>query len=229
MLRRLVALVPVLVVALLSPAAPSHAADSTEAPASTCIYLVRGVKKAGGIHTGEFAVLRKAGSQVTGTFGAFYSEYVNFRGSVRGSTLRGTKTADRDGDSVVESWPANYAWVASENRIKGWKRVSRASMRTFSGGAVPLATGTCGRASVSVVGSDGFLFVNVDPNRGTGSWTFTLQVQSSSGTWEKVGMYATRGSRETRVLAVDPGTYRVVVAGRYGWSGVSSPAVDVEP
>lgn len=212
---------------LIAVASPTPAAEPADVPVMKCIYLVKGVKKVGSIYVGDFAVLRRTGSAVRGDIGAFQSEYAKFRGSISGSNLSGRVYEDTNGDGDLESRPRTYTWVPSESRLKGWRRVSRATMRKYSGGGVPVARGTCGAATVSVGSQDGFLLVDVDPNKGSGYWTFRLQ-RRMSGAWRTVGTYRTRGASETRVLALDPGRYRVIVAAKHGWSRATSAAVAVD-
>jgi hypothetical protein len=70
------------------------------------------------------------------------------------------------------------------------------------------------------------LVVNVDPDRGSGYWTFTVAKRTSSGTWATLrGSYRTEGARETRTLNLPKGSYRVVVAGKDGYRGATSSAV----
>jgi hypothetical protein len=82
-------------------------------------------------------------------------------------------------------------------------------------------------ASVTVVNRRGKLFINVNPNRGTGYWRFQVQYLkkdgSTWGTYKRV--YRTRGSKETRTLNFRKGTYRVVVKAKYGYGASTSAPV----
>ncbi len=70
------------------------------------------------------------------------------------------------------------------------------------------------------------LLVNVDPNRGTGYWTFRLLKRRWDGSWATLStQYRTEGSGETRSLNLSAGTYRVAVAGKYGYLGATSSSV----
>lgn len=69
------------------------------------------------------------------------------------------------------------------------------------------------------------LAVDVDPSRGSGSWTFSVQRRSSTGTWGTVSSYRTWGVAEARTLVLGPGTFRVVVPAAHGYRGARSAEV----
>jgi hypothetical protein len=70
------------------------------------------------------------------------------------------------------------------------------------------------------------LTVNVNPNKGSGYWSFKVQKRTTSGTWTTLSTtYRTLGSAETRTLDLKKGTYRVVVSAKYGYRGAVSNAV----
>jgi hypothetical protein len=70
------------------------------------------------------------------------------------------------------------------------------------------------------------LRVDVDPNKGSGYWTFKVQKRSATGAWKNLSTtYRTEGSAETKTLNLGRGTYRVVVAGKYGYLGNTSARV----
>jgi hypothetical protein len=73
------------------------------------------------------------------------------------------------------------------------------------------------------------LFVNVNPNKGTGYWNIKVYrkvVQGDKVTWEKVGKtLRTRTSKETRTINLGKGTYRVKVMEKYGMQGDVSKQV----
>ena len=70
------------------------------------------------------------------------------------------------------------------------------------------------------------LKVNVNPNKGSGYWTFRVQKRTANGTWSTLSTtYRTKGKYETRTINLRKGTYRVVVAGKYGYHGASSKSV----
>ncbi len=82
-------------------------------------------------------------------------------------------------------------------------------------------------ASVKVKATSGRskLFVDVNPNKGSGHWRFQVQSKRSNGSWKALKSYRTKGSAETRTLNLKRGTYRVVVTGKYGYRGVTSRPV----
>lgn len=61
------------------------------------------------------------------------------------------------------------------------------------------------------------LKVDVNPNKGSGYWTFTVQKRTATIGWANVGTYNTKGSKETRTINLPKGTYRAVVAAKYGY------------
>ena len=72
------------------------------------------------------------------------------------------------------------------------------------------------------------LFVNVNPNKGTGYWNIKVYrkvVKGDKVSWEKVGKtLRTKTSKETRTINLGKGTYRVKVMEKYGMKGdVSNP------
>lgn len=127
-------------------AAPAPTAGAAVAPtaasraAASCIYLVRGVKKAAGLYVGDFLVLRRTGANMRGYGGSFYSEGYDVRATITGRRVRiesGDPYQPGMGESVTRKW------VESQDRIAGWKRVSRATMRKYSGGFVPVSGRVC--------------------------------------------------------------------------------------
>ncbi len=69
------------------------------------------------------------------------------------------------------------------------------------------------------------LWVDVDPNKGRGYWTFQVQKRRTDGSWRALSTYRTYGTRETRLLNLPKGTYRVWVRPKYGYSGAMSKSV----
>ena len=67
------------------------------------------------------------------------------------------------------------------------------------------------------------LKVDVNPNKGKGFYTFRVQ-QKVGAKWVNLKSYKTQGSAETRTVNLKKGTYRVVVAGKYGYKGAVSNA-----
>ena len=70
------------------------------------------------------------------------------------------------------------------------------------------------------------LFVDVDPNKGSGYWRFQVQrLDPGTMTWKARKTYRTKGTKETRTINLPKGTYRVVVASKYGYLGDASAGV----
>ena len=61
-----------------------------------------------------------------------------------------------------------------------------------------------------------------ESEQGRGYWTFQVQKRRANGTWRGLSSYRTHGSRETRLLNLPKGTYRVWVRPKYGYSGAMS-------
>jgi hypothetical protein len=80
-----------------------------------------------------------------------------------------------------------------------------------------------------IVGTDqsrSLLKVNVNPNKGSGYWTFRIQKRTSRGTWLTMWTtYKTWGTFETRTINPAKGTYRVTVQSKYNFRGATSAAV----
>jgi hypothetical protein len=67
------------------------------------------------------------------------------------------------------------------------------------------------------------LVVNVDPDKGSGYWTFRVQRQRANRTWTTLRTtYRTRGVTETRTVNLPAGTYRVRVNAKYGYRVTTS-------
>ena len=71
------------------------------------------------------------------------------------------------------------------------------------------------------------LAVDVDPDKGRGFWTFTVQ-KRTKGAWSSIGSYRTHGQRETRVINLPKGSYRVVVSAKYGYRAAASTVVTLK-
>jgi hypothetical protein len=70
------------------------------------------------------------------------------------------------------------------------------------------------------------LVVNVDPDKGSGYWTFRVQRKKTNGSWTTMRTtYRTRGASETRTINLRAGTYRVRVNAKYGYRVTTSTAV----
>jgi type VII secretion-associated serine protease mycosin len=87
------------------------------------------------------------------------------------------------------------------------------------------------RAVVARAGFGNVLAVNVDPDRGAASYTFTVQQWKAGGGWAtRPGVYRTLGPAEARFIVLGRGAYRVVVRadGRYT-PAVSAPVHLTDP
>ena len=92
----------------------------------------------------------------------------------------------------------------------------------------PAAAPAAQRLSVAVaaVRQASQLSVTVDPDKGSGYWTFRVQKRTATGTWRTLsGVYRTQGATETRTVHVPRGRYRVVLAAQAGYAGVTSNLV----
>jgi PKD repeat protein len=72
------------------------------------------------------------------------------------------------------------------------------------------------------------LYVNVNPNKGSGYWRFQVQRLRSDGSWKPLKTYRTKGSGETRTINLRKGTYKVVVFAKYGYQGSTSGSVTLK-
>ena len=72
---------------------------------------------------------------------------------------------------------------------------------------------------VRSIGRGDKLYVNVNPNKGSGHWTFKVERRSHAGSWKTLPkVYRTHGRGETRTLHLKKGIYRVVVRAKYGYA-----------
>lgn len=95
-------------------------------------------------------------------------------------------------------------------------------------GTQPGATAPTVTVKVKPVSKRGKLFVDVNPNRGKGHWTFRVERLSSDGTWQTLKKtHKTKGKKETRTINYKKGTYRAVVNAKYGYQGTTSAAVSL--
>lgn len=107
-------------------------------PASSCLYLVKDLQYHGRMYVGSFIVGRLVGGRFTGTTGAFYSEYVSVRGT---ATATRTRLEILGETGAWTAWPQQ--WKAKQRTFAGWLPVTRAEMRRYSGGGVPVAGQPC--------------------------------------------------------------------------------------
>ncbi|HYN55832.1 MAG TPA: hypothetical protein VES03_01420 [Motilibacterales bacterium] len=108
------------------------------ATSGTCLYLVSQLSGTDPT-VGSFLVLHVNDGVVTGTGGAFYSEWF----SVRGRITDAGAALETQGESG--SWsPLALTWVPAQGTFVGWTPVSAEAMRAYSGGGVPLRGQPCG-------------------------------------------------------------------------------------
>jgi YVTN family beta-propeller protein len=72
------------------------------------------------------------------------------------------------------------------------------------------------------------LFVDVNPNKGSGYWRFQVQKKRADGTWKLLKTYRTKGATETRTINLPKGTFQVMVRAKYGFAGTTSTAVTLK-
>lgn len=90
----------------------------------------------------------------------------------------------------------------------------------------PIRTAPPAIVRVSTDGPRNRLIINVDPNKGPGSWTFRVHKRVSASRWTTLpATHRTEGPGETKVLNLGKGTYRVVVAAQHGYRTSTSRAV----
>lgn len=81
------------------------------------------------------------------------------------------------------------------------------------------------KATVTAPGGDYFR-IDVNPDKGAGYWSFTLQKRNSSGAWASLStIYQTQGATETRQINLSKGTYRAVVLAKYGYRATVTSSV----
>jgi hypothetical protein len=82
--------------------------------------------------------------------------------------------------------------------------------------------------SVSILGRQSAVKVDIDPNQGRDAWVFQVQRRNGEDQWKKVGRYTTRGAQETRTLNLPKGTYRIRVLPRFGYAETYSDEFTLE-
>ena len=87
------------------------------------------------------------------------------------------------------------------------------------------ATGPSTVVRVKATGGKSKLFVDVNPNKGSGYWMFQVQRQLPDGTWKPLKTYKTKGSKETRTINLPKGTYQVVVGAKDGYIQTTSAPI----
>ena len=62
------------------------------------------------------------------------------------------------------------------------------------------------------------LYLNVNPNKGSGYWNVKIQKKTANGWKTLKGTYRTQGKAEARTINLPKGTYRAVVQPKYGYT-----------
>jgi len=108
------------------------------ATSGTCLYLVS--RLSGTDPTvGSFLVLNVRDGDVSGTGGAFYSEWFSVRGRITDAGAQ----LETQGESGAWTDLA-LTWIPAKGTFSGWTPVTAAQMREYSGGGVPLRGQPCG-------------------------------------------------------------------------------------
>ena len=150
----------------------------------------------------------------------------------RGAASYSFRVQKRNANGIWATLPARYATEgAAETKsitlgagtYRAWVPASGSYASAVSP-AVKLTAPTV-RAAVSTDSRKNNLIVNVDPNKGSGYWTFQVQ-RFTGGKWTILRpSYRTAGAAETRTLNLRAGKYRVKVAGKYGYLAAYPPPV----
>lgn len=127
------------------------------------------------------------------------------------------------GSKVLVVYPGNWTTAASTASTQIAAPVAPTPPKPAPVKAKPKAT-----VAVKPVSKASKLYVNVNPNKGSGYWTFQVQVKQKNGTWRALKTYKTQGKSETRTINLPKGTYRVVVQPKYGYAGATSSAVTLK-
>jgi hypothetical protein len=131
------------------------------------------------------------------------------------ATLPPTFRTSGDGIGMVTLGPGRYRAVID----------AKAGFTGAVSNEVTLTEPTV-RVSARLGGYGNKLVVDVDPNKGSGYWKLKLQKRTASGAWRQVGKSRrTSGSGEVKTITLPKGTYRVTVAGKYGFVGATSQPV----
>lgn len=78
---------------------------------------------------------------------------------------------------------------------------------------------------VKAVSKGSKVHIDVNPDKGSGFWSFRVEKRKANGKWKALKTYRTKGTREIRTINLSKGTYRVRVAPKYGRAGAISKSV----
>lgn len=123
---------------------------------------------------------------------------------------------------------ADYGTAASRSDLNKDGTVNASDLSIMNS-----AWGLCTRSTpapralvkVSANAARSKLLVDVDPDKGSGYWTFRVDRLDAAGSWHPVKSYRTKGPKETRKINLPKGRYRVVVHPKYGLRGTVSTSV----
>ena len=129
------------------------------------------------------------------------------------TTLLATARDDADGDGR-DNWFGHGILQADQAALTAAH--APGGLQAQAPGASTKVKATSGQSKLSV---------DVNPNKGTGYWTFQVHKQRADGTWSPLKTYKTHGGKETRTINLPKGTYQVVVNAKYGHQGTTSAPV----
>jgi hypothetical protein len=141
----------------------------------------------------------------------------------RGVTIDiGSLLAERgyepDGDEVISGDGLTIFTAVHPQSYPGANDPSHFAVAVTNWGWQPQA-----RASALPIYHSSKLVVDVNPDRVRGRWTFVVQRRNDSGRWETLpGTYKTLGPKNTRMVELPNGTYRVQVRAGYGYRGYTT-------
>ncbi|WP_285552683.1 fibronectin type III domain-containing protein [Actinoplanes regularis] len=172
--------------------------------------------------------------------------------AVRASAGNGTATVTWEAPIDLAEAPASYTAVASPGGRSCTTNETRCTVSGLTNGTpytftvqATDAAGVTGpvsdasdlvtprqpvvKVNVKTDSAKNKITVDVDPNKGSGFWTFKIQKRNAKGTWQTLTTsHKTSGSAETLTVDKPKGTYRVTVASKYGYAGTTSRAVTLK-
>lgn len=92
------------------------------------LYMVKDLQYTDGVYYGDFVTLAKKGSKVVGAVGAFSSEYVCVKGTVKNGKLRAQYY---ENGVPVGSFTRKWVGSGSQQRIKGMTSATAGEVATY--------------------------------------------------------------------------------------------------